>query len=168
MNTRLEAAGHWRHEPWPWLLMAGPAAVIVAGVITTYLAVGTSDGMVADDYYKRGLAINQTLARDANARQLGLRAQMAFTAEYNRVAITLNGTPAATGPLLLRLAHPGRPVLDRVLPLTTSSDGLHGGAFPVLTAGRWRITLEDQQHTWRLTGEVVVPGTPVILLSPRE
>ena len=36
----------------------GPAAVIVAGVYTTILAFSSTDGLVADDYYKQGLMIN--------------------------------------------------------------------------------------------------------------
>ncbi len=75
--------------------MTGPAIVVLAGVITTYLAVVTSDGLVADDYYKRGLAINQTLARDLVARQLGLRAQIAFEPGFGRVAVTLDSANPA-------------------------------------------------------------------------
>ena len=33
----------WYREPWPWLLMAGPAAVVVAGLITAWIAVKTDD-----------------------------------------------------------------------------------------------------------------------------
>ena len=58
------AARPWYREPWPWILMAGPFTVVVAGMITLWLALESSDGMVADDYYKRGLAINQTLSRE--------------------------------------------------------------------------------------------------------
>ena len=58
----------WYGEPWPWILMAGPAAVIVAGAVTIWLAVATSDGLVADDYYSRGLAISQELRRDQIGR----------------------------------------------------------------------------------------------------
>ena len=58
----------WYREPWPWLIMLGPAVVIVAGVITTVIAFKTSDGLVADDYYKQGLAMNKTLARDRTQR----------------------------------------------------------------------------------------------------
>ena len=54
-------AKSWYREPWPWLLMMGPAIVIVAGFYTLWLAIQSNDGLVADDYYKRGLAINQTL-----------------------------------------------------------------------------------------------------------
>jgi len=66
----------WYREPWPWILMAGPAAVIVAGAVTYWLAASTADGLVADDYYKRGLAINQELGRERLAAQRGIEARV--------------------------------------------------------------------------------------------
>ena len=39
----------WYREPWPWILMAGPAAVIVAGAVTIVLAVASHDPIVAED-----------------------------------------------------------------------------------------------------------------------
>ena len=36
------AIGHpvtpWYREPWPWILMAGPAIVVVAGFATLFIA----------------------------------------------------------------------------------------------------------------------------------
>ena len=43
----------WYREPWPWLLMAGPATVLVAGAATTWIAFASADGLVAEDYYKQ-------------------------------------------------------------------------------------------------------------------
>lgn len=167
MNTQAAPLHRWYHEPWPWLLMAGPAAVIVAGVITVYLAVATNDGLVADDYYKRGLAINQTLSRDAVARQFGHRARIAFAADFGRVEVTLQGDAALSGPLILRLAHAGRPALDRALPLTLQSGKIYVATFPALPPGRWQVTLEDAGRSWRLVGDVRVPGRGLLELVPR-
>jgi hypothetical protein len=167
MNTHATSLKHWYHEPWPWLLMAGPAAVIVAGVITTYLAVVTSDGLVADDYYKQGLAINQTLSRDALAQRLGYRARIAFAPDYGRVAVNLLSDEPASGQLVLRLAHPGRPALDRMLPLMSEGNQSYASTFPALMPGRWQVTLEDSGRTWRLVGDVMVPGRGTIELAPR-
>lgn len=167
MNTHAGQLKHWYHEPWPWLLMAGPVTVIVAGAITTYLAVVTNDGLVADDYYKRGLAINQTLSRDALARQLGHRARIAFSPDFGRVAVILSSDKPVSGPLMLRLAHPGRPSLDRMLPLMNEGDHSYTSAFPSLTPGRWQVMLEDRDRTWRLVGDIVVPGRGIVELMPR-
>jgi hypothetical protein len=38
----------WYRHRWPWLLMSGPAIVVVAGIATTIIAVRTADPMVAD------------------------------------------------------------------------------------------------------------------------
>jgi len=47
-----------------WLIIAGPAAVVVAGFVTLAIAIKTPDPVLAEDYYKRGLEINKTLAAE--------------------------------------------------------------------------------------------------------
>lgn len=44
-----------------WMVIAGPALVVVASFITAYLAIVGQDPVV-DDYYRKGLAINKTLS----------------------------------------------------------------------------------------------------------
>ncbi len=61
--TETNSAGWWRHGL-VWLVIAGPAAVVVAGVITTVIAMRGADPVVAKDYYRRGIQINQQLARE--------------------------------------------------------------------------------------------------------
>lgn len=163
----IAVAQRWYREPWPWLLMAGPAAVIVAGAITIYLAVVSNDGLVADDYYKRGLAINQTLTRDSTARDINARAQIEFAANFSQVNVAFSSAESAQSQLVLRLAHPGKPALDRILPLTRDENGRYLAAFPALSAGRWQVTLEDVRQSWRLTGEMGIPGRAALTLAPR-
>ena len=93
----------WYREPWPWLLMAGPCVVIVAGFFTLWLAITSDDGLVADDYYKRGLAINQTLSRALRAEQLALGARVVLGADGARARVTLTGTGVLPEYLRLRL-----------------------------------------------------------------
>ncbi|UZD53866.1 FixH family protein [Caldimonas aquatica] len=52
----------WWREPMMWLVVGGPAAVILAGVATLVLAVSRPDPVVDPDYYRRGLEINKTMA----------------------------------------------------------------------------------------------------------
>ena len=47
-----------------WLIIAGPAAVVVAGFVTLAIAIRVPDPVVAEDYYRRGLDINKTLAAE--------------------------------------------------------------------------------------------------------
>ena len=61
------AARPWYREPWPWILATGPFIVIVAGIYTALLAVISNDGLITDDYYRKGLAANQTIAQSERA-----------------------------------------------------------------------------------------------------
>ena len=63
-NDPLPCPPWWRHGH-VWLLIAGPAAVVLAGVATVWLAVSGADPLVAQDYYRRGIEINRTLADKA-------------------------------------------------------------------------------------------------------
>ena len=73
-TTASRSSVPWYREPWPWLLMAGPATVLVAGAFTMWIAFSTSDGLVAQDYYKQGMAVNKVLAKEEAAARLGLSA----------------------------------------------------------------------------------------------
>jgi hypothetical protein len=44
-----------------WLLIAGPAAVVVAGLATFYIAVARPDPVISEDYYRQGMELNKTL-----------------------------------------------------------------------------------------------------------
>ena len=62
----------WYKYKLVWMIIAIPAASVIAGINMIYLAVNTDDGLVVDDYYKEGMAINQSLQRDKTAAELGL------------------------------------------------------------------------------------------------
>ncbi len=57
-----EGAQPWWKFPLVWMVIAGPAIVVVAGFATLWLAIRMPDPVVADDYYRQGLEINKTLA----------------------------------------------------------------------------------------------------------
>ncbi len=45
-----------------WLVLAGPAVVVVASFITLYLAINGKDPVLDEDYYRKGLELNRALA----------------------------------------------------------------------------------------------------------
>ncbi len=139
----------WYREPWPWLLMAGPAAVVLAGAATTWIAFASADGLVADDYYKQGLAINRRLAREDAARALGLVAQLRL--ERGSIRVALEG--AAPEALFVHLAHATRAGHDLRLRLERSAAGGYEAPLPALAPGRWRIAIEDPRGAWRIVKE---------------
>jgi len=137
----------WYRERWPWLLMAGPAAVLVAGAATTWIAFASADGLVADDYYKQGLGINRQLAREDAARRMGITAKVELS---SKIRISLQG--AAPEALFVHLAHSTRAGHDLRLRLAPVQGG-YAAALPALPPGRWRIVIEDPRGTWRILKE---------------
>lgn len=60
----------WYREPWPWILMAGPALAIVGCIITIVLAVQNfSDQAIHDGGLKRGLVVTKTTPADPPAER---------------------------------------------------------------------------------------------------
>lgn len=145
-------ANPWYREPWPWLLMAGPAMVLVAGAITTWMAFSTSDGLVEKDYYKQGLAVNKVLKREEAAARLGVSAEIDLGADRHRIAIRLRG--ADPGGLHVKLAHATRPGHDLALRLARIAPGQYAAAIPgELPAGHWNVFIESPGEDWRLAGQ---------------
>jgi len=156
----------WYRQRWPWLLMVPPLAAVIGGIVTIVLAVRSNDGMVAADYYKRGLAINAELSRSQRASELGLVAEVQAGGEAagDTVYVKLIGEgmlpPEAA--LRIRLVHPGRGGADRVALLSRVSAGADGrsaeyrGAWSEATELHapvaWRVVLEARE--WRLDGGI--------------
>ena len=60
--TKDQGCGPWWKHGLVWMVFAGPAVVVVAGVATLVLAVRQPDPVLAPDYYRRGIEINKALA----------------------------------------------------------------------------------------------------------
>lgn len=155
LNPKQAAAAQrpWYTHRWPWLLMLGPALVLVAGAITAYLAITREDAVVVDDYYKKGKAINQDLRRDKVASSM----QMAFSARHDPAAGTLEGVLTSfgkpmTAPFRIRLAHSTQPHKDLVLEAVPGPGGRFSTALPLLEQARWRAVVEGPNGDWRLAG----------------
>ena len=146
------ASRPWHREPWPWILMAGPAIVVVAGIVTTVLAVTSSDGMVADDYYKQGLTINRVIERDARAKALGIAAQVTFNEERDGVRVMLASNAPLPASLKLKIIAARRDA-DQAIGLRHAGAALYEGRLTPPRGTHWRLALEDAEGTWRVTGE---------------
>ena len=139
----------WYREPWPWILMSGPVTVVVAGAITAWMAFATADGLVADDYYKRGLGINAVLKREQAAAARGIEARVERAS--GQVRVRLRGAEPPV--LFLNLVHATRAGYDVRLRLERAADGSYAAALPPLAPGHWRAVVDDPQGEWRVVQE---------------
>ena len=143
----------WYKEPWPWILMAGPGTVVVAGFVTLWLAIVSNDGLVTDDYYKQGMTINQRLQRDHYAKDLGLRADFMRSGEQVRLLVRADRDAALPKMLMLKLSHPTRAGQDQMVKMISEGQGFYGGVLSADVTGRWYVSIEDPSGKWRLQGE---------------
>lgn len=143
---------HWYREPYVWLLAAIPLCAVAAGAVILWFALSSEDGLVADDYYKRGLEINRTLARDEAAMKYALSSELRFITDTGQVYAELFGDQNFSYPPALKLGlhHATRSGSDQDITLERISDRGFSGAMPKLTPGRWYVSLAAGE--WRLTG----------------
>lgn len=167
MTLRNGDSNPWYKERWPWLLMAGPAIVIVAGLITAWLAIVSNDGLVADDYYKQGLAVNQRLQRDHYASELGLRANLMRSGEQLRLLMTAESDAGLPEVLTLKLAHPTRAGHDQLVKMVSEGQGFYGGKLSADIFGRWHVSIEDPAGKWRLQGDWLADAEGPLHLTSR-
>lgn len=163
---RSEPRERWYREPWPWILMAAPAAAVLAGAVTIGLAVQSFDGLVAEDYYKQGLAVNQRLARVQKAEALGIVATLRIEAAGGgAVEADLRAERAALPRAVsLTLSHPTRAGLDQRIRLVAAGGDRYVGRAQALTPGRWQAIIEDDAGEWRIRGELQAPAPGSALL----
>lgn len=152
----------WYKQFWPWALIALPAVVIVASVITIVIAVRSADSLVVDDYYKQGLGINLALAAQQEAARLQLYARANISGSPPALNLSLRGeltTPPAE--LILLLAHPARAEQDIKLILVRSPDGVYSSQWPAALqaapAVRWRAVLQNMDHSWTISTDISLP-----------
>jgi hypothetical protein len=121
--------------------------VVIASLGSAWLAARSDDGLVAEDYYKRGLLINRELKRTVASGERELGAIVAFGAD-GEVRVHMEGLKGTTDSLRLKLAHPTRSANDQVVALTPVGSNDYIGRLLNETPGRWIVILETDD--WRL------------------
>lgn len=141
----------WHQHKLVWMLIAIPGAAVLMGVVMIWLAVNTDDGLVVDDYYKEGLAINQDLERDETALKLGLGAQLTIEKTGDLVTLYFSKGSLAEYPetLELGLYFTTKVGYDQRLQLLRGIDGKYIGYLNgILRDGAWNV--EVTGDNWRL------------------
>lgn len=151
----------WHKEPWVWLVIAGPVIVVCAALYTAFLAYKGADKVIAEDYYRQGLMVNQDIRRDANARDWKMSADLQFDTDTGIITIKVQSAVALPSTLMLSVAEssansPVNEVIRRGT-LLQVTPGIYQLSFPQPTAierkeiAIWHIKIEASD--WRLTSD---------------
>jgi uncharacterized protein len=159
-----------RHERWyrvpiVWLLVALPLSAVAGGFTTLWLALRSDDGLVVDDYYRRGIEINRDLDRDRAAAVRGVKARLSLDPARHNARIELL-LPAAQQPARLRVQwlHATRQGHDLRFTLARGADGAYRALLTALVPGHYYVQLAADD--WRLLGSLRFPDDADITLSP--
>ena len=157
----------WYNYPIVWLVIAIPASAVIVGIVLITLSITTFDGLVEDDYYKKGKEINLDLARDDFAFDNEISAKIAIDNETGIVGITLVSNKAYVFPDTLGLAflHPTQSNQDRKLLLERGPDGrFFANLKRPLKDGRWYVRVSEKN--WRLQKKFVSPREHPVQIRP--
>jgi hypothetical protein len=154
-------AVRWYKEPWVWVVVGGPAIVVVASLYTGFLAYQGADKVVAQDYYKQGLMINTNIRNDAAARDRHMSADMHFDRADGRISMHLKSDVDLPDSLQLSIAESGsnsavneiirRGTLTRTGPGTYQLSYLPPSEQELQNNKLWHVKIEASD--WRLTGD---------------
>ena len=173
MSTRPEAIGAVPHKPWyryfwPWILIALPLASVLGGVTTLLIAMKDPDSLVVGDYYKEGLAINRSLAKEDRARSMGLAAHLRVDLATGDILLRLNSDkPVPADRLQLKFFHTTRAERDVETTLQPLTPGRYAGSIAKpLSLGGWLLNLGPVDDAWRVAGRThVTPDSTGAVLT---
>ena len=156
----------WYKQFWPWFLLAFPLTAVIAGIATVIIAMADPDGLVVADYYRQGLAINQSMAKQRRAQDMGLNGEFVVNPHTGVVSVSLQGHKIKESTVVLRMVHPTRAHKDKESILHRDASGRLSGLIKIANSGQWRVVVEPEDNAWRLTGYLHLPKQIQTNLNP--
>ncbi|MBT1063698.1 FixH family protein [Bowmanella sp. Y26] len=155
----------WYKQFWPWFLIAIPVTSIILSTKMLMLALGGNDSMVIDDYYKEGKGINMNLDKIQHARDLGIDIRLQFSDKSVQLEFAA-GKPESGAALTMYFQHPTLADKDFQLLLTQNASGVFSGALTEPMQGKWKVTLEPFDKSWRVYQDIGLPQSSPIVFRP--
>lgn len=81
----------WYKQFWPWFLLGLLFTSIFGSSTLAVMAIRTADGLVQEDYYEHGRAINMVLAKQQRAEELDLVANLRIDPMTSDIIVQLDG-----------------------------------------------------------------------------
>ncbi|MEJ2256539.1 MAG: FixH family protein [Woeseiaceae bacterium] len=149
----------WYRQFWPWFIIALPAAAVIGGLTTLWIAVQTTDSLVVRSEDGVRNATDRRIAAERFASRANLAALVDINPETGVVsAVMRSGELRAVPPALeFELSHPAFADRDQTITLVQAMPDAHGnpvwvGHFTSIPEGRFYAAL-SAGDTWRLSGE---------------
>ncbi|HOY22560.1 MAG TPA: FixH family protein [Cellvibrio sp.] len=159
---------------WFWFVFGPLLFIIVLCGILVFVAFKNSDDVVTDNYYKVGRMINQTLAQDEKAVELGLLAKIKIDQLTGDVLVSLTGNHSFPKQMLLFLDNPAKANKDQRILLTELAAGEYRGELSAPIEYSWYISLVPESDAsrrkeaeWLLTGQIDLAKTTETSLQSR-
>lgn len=152
----------WRRNPVAWLMIVIPAATVVAGFWTLWLAASESGVDSNPDTVRRTAQIQvSSLEPDEAASRLGLSGRVLL--QGDTLLVTVGPAQGTLAPQL-QLVHPIENTLDRHYDLRPDPQGWRADGS---LAGKqaWHLRLVAADGSWRLVGRYR-PGDAQVALEP--
>lgn len=163
MSAQPASTRPWYREPMVWLMLALPAAAVVAGLSTVVIAVRASGDDAIPESIRRTAQMQEAdLAADRQAQQRHLRASVQLTRSTGAVQVNLTGDAVREDRLELRLIHATDGAHDAVAVLVRSGDAWLGRVDAPLNH-TWALVLAAENDAWRLQGRLPVDQDRVLL-----
>lgn len=156
----------WYKQFWPWFLISLPATAVIGSMITIKLAVDTADGLVVDDYYKEGLAINKNISKEKLAKTLGIAANIDVDNDTGQLRLLLLGkldNPPKR--LKMSLNHPTIEGHDLNVMLTSTGDGNYLTRLPKVVPAKWKVMVMPEDEKWRISGRMKLPAINTVRIE---
>ncbi|MDO6496820.1 FixH family protein [Photobacterium sanguinicancri] len=153
----------WYKQFWPWFLMAIPATSIIYSLSIVYVFSQNQVDLVAEDYYKKGKAINLDLSRLKVADALKLKASLQVVDD--QITVNFDKGELTQFPNL-RVTFTHRTLANRDFTQMVSAD--LKGSYHFNTSspvkGPWFVEVEPFEGDWMLQGPVALPTSDPISL----
>lgn len=158
----------WYKQFWPWFLIGLLMLSISVSSTFAFLAIRSADGMVQEDYYEHGRAINMVLAKQERAAAMGLSASLRIDPLTSDVVVDLEGDERFPEKLDFELIFPTQDDRDIEITLEHVRNGRYLGQAPDNLRYRWYLQLQPQNEEpeLRLVGEGRFPDEAPVRLTP--
>ena len=157
----------WYKQFWPWFVFAIPAISIMYSLTAVYIFSQNQVDLVAEDYYKKGKAINLDLSRLRVADALNLKASVSVA--DTDIVVNFDKGDLKSNPNL-RVTFTHRTLANKDFTQMVSADlsGAYRFNSPEQLEGSWFVEVEPFDGDWMLQGRVNLLTSDLISLYGQD